>query len=419
MISDIKLSTREVIEKIKEILNASIDNSSNGKYTYIIGNNGTGKSKILGELAETLKSVDSDRITACISSTIHDRFTYSEHKKVIYMGVRNSTNAVFLSAIDRQLAKFILQAMEIDWGSFKKLTTVLNMNISFIFGEKIIETILTPPDKANRDTERVIKRASDLGLLSKRKINTLKRVIDGNGEFEKLTKAQVSTLLSYLDLNIDFTIRIGLDGGQSIDFKDLSSGEQSRLLIFAKILSVMKNGTIYLIDEPEVSLHLHWQMEFHSNMDKLLCDIKDFHVIVATHSPTIISEAVKYDNKSTENTVAVLQKNSEISSIKKSILSNDKSVICKIHSFAEVASHDQLVLRYFQTSPYKTREVSVEIADVVLSMAEGEKEKKDALIILNELRGVIGLSSEAKKQIDAALALVGNNLINSLKINGK
>ncbi|MEZ2591521.1 AAA family ATPase [Pantoea agglomerans] len=415
----IKLSTREVIEKLKKTLNTSIDNSSNGKYTYIIGNNGTGKSKILGELAETLKAVDSDRIIACISSTIHDRFTYSEHKKVIYLGVRNSTNAVFLTAIDRQLAKFILQAMKINWGSFKKLTTVLNMNISFVFGEKIIETILTPSDQANRDTERVIKRASDLGLLSKRKINTLKRIIDGNGEFEKLTEAQISTLLSYLDLNIDFTVRIELDGGQSVNFQDLSSGEQSRLLIFAKILSVMENGTIYLIDEPEVSLHLHWQMEFHSNVDKLLCDIKNFHVIVATHSPTIISEAVKYDNKSNENTVAVLQKNSEIGDIKKPILSNDKSVICKIHSFAEVASHDQLVLRYFQTSPYKTREVSVEIADVVLSMAEGEKEKNDALTILNELRDAIGLSSEAKKQIDAALSLVENDLINSLKINGK
>lgn len=419
MINDNKLTIREVIDKIKKSLTTPIDNRRSGKYTYIIGNNGTGKSRILGELAETLKPVDSERITACISSTIHDRFTNSEHGKVIYMGARNGPNAVFLSAIDRQLAKLILQAMEIDRRSLKNLSSVLNMSISFVFGEKIIETILTPPDKANRDTERVIKKASDLGLLSTRKINTLKRIIDGNGGFEKLTRAQISTLSSYLDLNIDFTIRIRLDGCQSINFKDLSSGEQSRLLIFAKILSVMKNGTIYLIDEPEISLHLHWQMEFHSNIDKLLSDIKNFHVIVATHSPTIISEAVKHDNKRLENTVAVLQRKSEINNIGKSALINDKSVVCKIHSFAEVASHDQLVLRYFQTSPYKTREVSVEIADVVLSMAEGERVKKDALNILNELRAAVGLSSEAKKQIDAALALVENDLINSLKINGE
>lgn len=371
---------------------------------------------MLGELAKTLRLSDSERITACISNTVHDRFTNSEHEKVIYMGARNSTNAVFLSAIDKQLAKYILQAMEIDRRSFKNLTTVLNMNISFVFGEKIIETILTPLDTANRDTERVIKRASDLGLLSTRKINTLKRIIDGNGRFEQLTKAQISTLRSYLDLNIDFSIRINLDGGQSVNFHSLSSGEQNRFLTFAKILSVMKNGIIYLIDEPEVSLHLHWQMDFHSNMDRLLSDIKNFHVIVATHSPTIISEAVKYDNNRLENTVAVLQRECEINNIKKS---NDKSVICKVHTFAEVASHDQLVLRHFQTSPYKTREVSVEIADVVLSMAEGEKAKNDAVNILNELRTAVGLSNEAKKQINAALALVENDLINSLKINGE
>ncbi|HCU0915000.1 AAA family ATPase [Proteus mirabilis] len=417
MINDNKLSIKTVIDKlIKESLTTSIDNKKNGKYTYIIGNNGTGKSRMLGELAKTLRLSDSERITACISNTVHDRFTNSEHEKVIYMGARNSTNAVFLSAIDKQLAKYILQAMEIDRRSFKNLTTVLNMNISFVFGEKIIETILTPLDTANRDTERVIKRASDLGLLSTRKINTLKRIIDGNGRFEQLTKAQISTLRSYLDLNIDFSIRINLDGGQSVNFHSLSSGEQNRFLTFAKILSVMKNGIIYLIDEPEVSLHLHWQMDFHSNMDRLLSDIKNFHVIVATHSPTIISEAVKYDNNRLENTVAVLQRECEINNIKKS---NDKSVICKVHTFAEVASHDQLVLRHFQTSPYKTREVSVEIADVVLSMAEGEKAKNDAVNILNELRTAVGLSNEAKKQINAALALVENDLINSLKINGE
>ncbi|ENN8401931.1 TPA: ATP-binding protein [Proteus mirabilis] len=417
MINDNKLSIKTVIDKlIKESLTTSIDNKKNGKYTYIIGNNGTGKSRMLGELAKTLRLSDSERITACISNTVHDRFTNSEHEKVIYMGARNSTNAVFLSAMDKQLAKYILQAMEIDRRSFKNLTTVLNMNISFVFGEKIIETILTPLDTANRDTERVIKRASDLGLLSTRKINTLKRIIDGNGRFEQLTKAQISTLRSYLDLNIDFSIRINLDGGQSVNFHSLSSGEQNRFLTFAKILSVMKNGIIYLIDEPEVSLHLHWQMDFHSNMDRLLSDIKNFHVIVATHSPTIISEAVKYDNNRLENTVAVLQRECEINNIKKS---NDKSVICKVHTFAEVASHDQLVLRHFQTSPYKTREVSVEIADVVLSMAEGEKAKNDAVNILNELRTAVGLSNEAKKQINAALALVENDLINSLKINGE
>lgn len=419
MINDSKLPIREVIDKIQQILTTSIDSKKNGKYTYIIGNNGTGKSRILGELAEKLKSVDSERITACISSTIHDRFTYSEHEKVIYMGARNSSNAVFLSAIDRQLAKFILQAMEIDRRSLKNLKEVLNMSISFVFGEKTIETILTTPEKANRDTERVIKRASDLGLLSTRKINTLKRIIDGNGTFDNLTKAQISTMLSYLDLNIDFNIRIELDGGEPINFNDLSSGEQNRFLLFSKILSVMKNGTIYLIDEPEISLHLHWQMEFHSNLDKLLFNIKNFHVIVATHSPTIISEAVKHDNKSLENTVAVLHRKSEINDIIKPELIDDKTVICKIHSFAEVASHDQLVLRYFQTSPYKTREVSVEIADVVLSMAEGYREKNDALNILNELSAAIGLSNEAKKQIDAALALVENDLINSLKTNGE
>lgn len=409
-------STTEIVETILSRLNSSARGKKSGQYTYVIGNNGTGKSRILGELSERLKKVRSDRVVACIASTVHDRFVYGEHKTVIYMGARNSSNAVFLSAIDRQLAKYILQAMRLDRRLLRYLLEAVNMNLSFSIGEKSIETILNPPEKPTRDSNRITKRAADLGLLSPRPIAMLRRITEGNGRFEQLTDAQIPMLLNYLELNIDFTLRIELAGGEFIGFDELSTGEQNRLLLFSKILSVMRDGAVFLIDEPEISLHLHWQMDFHKTLEKLLSRLNRFHVVVATHSPTIISEAVKVDGNSLDNMVAVLHREHETGERLTYAGPGAGSVICKFHNFAEVASHDQLVLRFFQTSPYQTREVSVEVADAVLSVAEGGIEKSDAVKLLNELRAVIGLSKEAEQQIEAALVLVKNDLVNSIKM---
>ena len=58
------------------------------------------------------------------------------------------------------------------------------------------------------------------------------------------------------------------------------------------------------------------------------------------------------------------------------------------------------------------------MADAVLSQAEGESGKLDALKLLSDLRAVIGLSKEAARQIDAAIKLVNNDLVGSIKNMG-
>lgn len=411
-------SFNEVADVIFASVKASSEKKDSSRYTYVIGNNGTGKSRILGALAERFGKIRSQRIIACIASTIHDRFVFGDHRNVRYMGARSTSNAVFLSALDRQLAKFILEAMLIDRRLFRHLARAVGMDLSFVVDAKSFEEVLSSSDKDTRERKRITGRATSRGLLTPRALAMLRRISNGTGRFEDLTEAQIPTLLKYLELNIGFSIQIQLGNGQLIGFGDLSTGEQSRLLLFAKIVSVLREGTIYLIDEPEISMHLHWQMDFHKTLEKLLSGLERFYVVVATHSPIIISEAVKVDKASASNTVAVLNRKYLPSDDQPDIGLWNGQITCKFHSFADVASHEQLVLRYFQTSPYQTREVSVEVADVVLSLAEGDKNKEEAIGLLYELRAVIGLSKEAEHQIDAAIALVKNDLVESIKVPG-
>lgn len=77
--------------------------------------------------------------------------------------------------------------------------------------------------------------------------------------------------------------------GALLPLTGLSSGEQHELVLLYELLFKMKPGSLVLIDEPEISLHLAWQNEFLSDLQKVV-KIADFDVLVATHSADIIGD---------------------------------------------------------------------------------------------------------------------------------
>lgn len=67
--------------------------------------------------------------------------------------------------------------------------------------------------------------------------------------------------------------------------KDLSSGERQVLIVLTYLAFLTGDKSIFVIDEPELSLHMKWQKE----LPKAILDLrpKDCQVIIATHSPEI------------------------------------------------------------------------------------------------------------------------------------
>lgn len=77
--------------------------------------------------------------------------------------------------------------------------------------------------------------------------------------------------------------------GKQIPVTALSSGEQHEIVLLYDLLFKVKQNTLVLIDEPELSLHISWQKGF---MDDLLEIIRvaHFDVLMATHSPYIVGD---------------------------------------------------------------------------------------------------------------------------------
>lgn len=77
--------------------------------------------------------------------------------------------------------------------------------------------------------------------------------------------------------------------GADLDLDLLSSGEQHELVILYELLFRTSKNSLILIDEPELSLHVAWQEQFVTDLEKM-AGISDFRAILATHSPEVIAD---------------------------------------------------------------------------------------------------------------------------------
>ena len=73
----------------------------------------------------------------------------------------------------------------------------------------------------------------------------------------------------------------------NISIHHLSSGEKQLLIFFANLIFNVESGKsgIFVVDEPELSLHLSWQRKF---VEKALDVNNNLQLIFATHAPEII-----------------------------------------------------------------------------------------------------------------------------------
>lgn len=78
-----------------------------------------------------------------------------------------------------------------------------------------------------------------------------------------------------------------VSGGREIPLTRLSSGEQHELVLFYEALFQAEEGSLLMIDEPELSLHAAWQSAFIGDLRRILA-LSGGAVLIATHSSALI-----------------------------------------------------------------------------------------------------------------------------------
>lgn len=91
-----------------------------------------------------------------------------------------------------------------------------------------------------------------------------------------------------IDRQKGFVFETHDDPPRRLSVTELSSGEQHQIVLFYELIFASTGIDLFLIDEPEISLHVEWQRAFISDIEKVQA-LTGATFLIATHSPQIIN----------------------------------------------------------------------------------------------------------------------------------
>ena len=255
-----------------------------------------------------------------ISSTPNDRFPFLAKNSVrksdqyVYLGLKSASNNIFFSNMKEKM----FQDMLLICRSVRRVKGALAVLNKLGFHSKFSITLERGSNFAAFNDSGSSKRrgsaaggsasfqnaafrgfmTSDFYVNNKVAINTFLASIEGDSS-EHANLSTISRnkklfdrlmMISRLAEAKILTIKtLSIFSKNGIDLHQSSSGEFNILRIFLSIIANVENDSVILIDEPEVSLHPNWQIDFLSILDAALDGFSGCHSLIATHSHFVLS----------------------------------------------------------------------------------------------------------------------------------
>ncbi|MFF1351055.1 AAA family ATPase [Streptomyces sp. NPDC058322] len=141
------------------------------------------------------------------------------------------------------------------------------------------------PDGKTSPTERRIlnvflddwERKLQPLLPTHEKLKTLRRIVESKFIGKELVLTQRGQIRFRSKYN-----------GKPLSVNSLSSGEQHLLAVFTMLLFAASEGSLVLVDEPEISMHAAWKHSFLNDITEV-ANISNMQIVIATHSSAIIN----------------------------------------------------------------------------------------------------------------------------------
>lgn len=130
-----------------------------------------------------------------------------------------------------------------------------------------------------RRTNRIIDLSNDLEKNKREIFKRLDKFIKLLNEFQDTKKFNLQdSKIGGLTISKD---------DDEINISQLSSGEKQLIILLTETLLQKESETLFIADEPELSLHIEWQRKVISSIRELN---PNSQIIVATHSPEIVGK---------------------------------------------------------------------------------------------------------------------------------
>ncbi|CAE6827627.1 AAA family ATPase [Xanthomonas arboricola] len=254
------------------VLEALRQGRDQGTRIYVIGNNGEGKSILLGDLADRLVK-EGQRVVG-ISFGLTDRFPFERPKhdgqQFIYVGARTSEHSIALGRTSADVNRMVRE-IHVNAKRLKVFDAVVR---HLGFGERRYLV----PSGLNSFSDDDREHYADLQQLTESSEDNVRILQQADAKRCELGLMRQESQRSITT------------------FSELSSGEQQLLILALKLTAYAGDSTVILIDEPELSLHVSWQRAI-PVMLEIVGSRMGCSMVVATHSPVVVASAIHRDDQ--------------------------------------------------------------------------------------------------------------------------
>lgn len=230
---------------------------------------------------------------------------FSDYILKEFLNIENSTNIQYISNYLKTLTNRDIHYIQENYTSIIKNIGKWDDNLEGKINE-FFDSLEREIDEYRIDS----KKGIGLELLFKlSELTKIKKIIYDAESFEITKKSIKQPIDDFLNTvnsficngNTNKTIKISTEGNvyletptnTEIPIYYLSSGEKQIITFFAYLVFALPktNQSIFIVDEPELSLHLNWQRKF---VDSIMSINENVQLIFATHAPEMIG---RYRNK--------------------------------------------------------------------------------------------------------------------------
>lgn len=422
----------------------------NGKFYVITYNN-----RILTILSNNepthISEIDLPNKIIASSISLNDRYPMlSLRNKVFneryeYLGVRSTTNAAYISNHYKNIINSLslgfsrLISVENIVTLFERLGLEAGVEITYKPGQRLpfsktqsIKSIIRTEDSFYEYFKQFIDKKK-LKSPDERRISKYERVLkdttkiqnvlnylnDKSELFEKryryliklkytlnfnrneslqpfiLDSEVLNTLIDLELLSVD-QITLKKDRAK-FHFDQASSGEYHLITSFLSIATKIEPNSLILIDEPEISLHPNWQMQYMGVLNKVFESFNNCHFIIASHSHFLVS-----DLKPSSSSIISMKAEKDTGRIyadKKSENMYSKSA-------------EEILLEVFEAPTTRNYYVSELVGEILDMMANPQSEPQGVKDKITHLKNLnlesLSESDPLKEIIDVLLAKLDN-----------
>lgn len=147
----------------------------------------------------------------------------------------------------------------------------------------------------------------------------------------------------------------------NMDISNISSGEFHLLISLIGIFSKIKENSLVMIDEPEISLHPNWQMQYITFLKKVFSKNTSCQFIITSHSHFIVS-----DLEGESSSVTAIKRNDE-NKLKSKLITSD--------TFGWSA--EDILYNVFNAYSTRNKFIATDIAKILNELSKGDKNKSN------------------------------------------